>query len=268
MKYSWLGSYAWPELFLARSISLPCLQIEEWKCQYSSQWFCYKSAWDALITQFYAWQSQQVFLRWCQQVGAQAEKFMWEGMFLQNPVRANWKSLCLRFLRKWPFLLDVACIRILGLINVVLKPALDYLWMNCVNGEPSVQRGQNIPSESRWADWKQRGILLLIFQLGKLSRWQDCWRFFPQHPIPDSFVWFLLLKVLFCQGSPIPLFSWITDVYSAPIRLLSCSTAVWSHCVLWWVWGRRYYVWWLPKPCSFTSSLLLLPFWLWESVQC
>lgn len=34
--------------------SLPCLQIQKWKCQYSRQWFCYKSAWDALITQFSA----------------------------------------------------------------------------------------------------------------------------------------------------------------------------------------------------------------------
>lgn len=48
--------------------------------------------------------------------------------------------------KKNPALLHVACIMILGLIHGILKLALDYLWVNCVNGEVPVLRGQNILS--------------------------------------------------------------------------------------------------------------------------
>lgn len=42
--------------------------------------------------------------------------------------------------------------------------------VKCVNTESPILRGQIIPFGSRWADWKQHGILLLVSQPGKLSK--------------------------------------------------------------------------------------------------
>lgn len=89
---------------------------------------------------------------------------------------------------------------------------------------------------------------------------RDFWQFFPQHPIPASFVWFLLLKSCILPRLSHLFFSWITDVYSAPILSFSSSTVVWGLCALWWVGRYQCSVWWVPEPCSFTSSPFIAPF--------
>lgn len=145
----------------------------------------------------------------------------------------------------------MACISILGLIHVTWMPA--HFWVNCANGEVPVLRGQNMQSGPGCADWGQRAAFSWHFVDGFLAQeTQQATGLLtvPQHPIPDSFVWFLLPKALFCQGSPTPLFSWMTDVLGAPILLLSSSAVVCSPCVLWWVW-------WCLSGCEilFSASL-------------
>lgn len=52
---------------------------------------------------------------------------MWEGMFLQNLVHANWTSVCLRFSGKIPFFAWCTMHWDPWIIHVILKPGLDYL---------------------------------------------------------------------------------------------------------------------------------------------
>lgn len=75
-------------------------------------------------------------------------------------------------------------------------------------------------------DLEEQAESSMTFRWWFPAQQQDCWQFFPQHPIPASFVWFLLLKTCILPRLSHLFFAWITDVYSAPILFFS-SPSCW-----------------------------------------
>lgn len=148
---------------------------------------------------------------------------MWEGMFLQNPVHANWTSVCLRFPGKIPFFAWCTMHWDLWIIHVILKPGLDYLWWSVwilevlywEDKSSHLDLDEQTGSNMAFCCWFLSLGLLLVLS-----------------PASHSRLVCMVSATLFYQGPLTSLFSWLTDAYSAPIFLQGSSTMVWSHCLL------------------------------------